>query len=185
MCRGWRELVHAPQLLREVVIDWPCDDKARLLHRLRAFCTWLARRAAPHVQRFTAVLSDGPEGMQPAETAQCTALWTEALAACTQLTKLTLQCDGAGVMPPLGEWLAPAGATLRHLHWCDCTTTLLSGSLAGLTALERLDLGQYCEDLQVGPAAVFPPALTRLHLGHSDQDLTLPPQVGWVWAGAW
>lgn len=179
VCRDWRELVHAPQLLRNVELDWPCTDKDAILPRLRALSAWLKWRA-PHVQRFSAVLYDGPAGMQPAETAECTALWTEALAACTQLTKLALQCDGAGVMPPLGAWLAPAGATLRRVHWCDCATTLVNGSLAGLTALERLDLGEYSGDVQVGPAAAFPPALTRLHMGHSHQQFTLPPQVGRV-----
>lgn len=179
MCRRWRRLSQAPQLLRQLwmELDFHGDSQARLLPCLRSVGTWMAR-AATHVRSLSLELNIGGP-LSAAERAEVEALLASTVAACGVggLQRLQLATISAlrfsswlGMAPSL-RWLKLLAITVDDGDVSsDLTVPLTSLTCLGHLAMHDLLFSGAEQGVQALPAS-----LTSLDL--TQMGYYLPSQV--------
>ncbi|PRW58954.1 disease resistance N [Chlorella sorokiniana] len=181
VCGRFHALATHPSLLHAIELtlwenEWsgPAAEK-RLAARLDSLCTFLVRHAVPHLRRLV-LRVEPPHGTMPWE-ATCAALKT-------LLFRLAAHCSAYGgvleelsitghnlVLPLVGGCFAPL-ATLKSLKYDmgedaeHFAADFVAPKLAALTGLQELWVTG--REQQLSDGTVFPPAVTRLHLGCYD-----------------
>lgn len=186
VCRRWRELCHAPVLLRQLSIEI-LDDEVRghpsFPARVLSLCAWLRQRAAGHVERLELKLSrpyrdmgGDDEEAAAVEDDEAQALVEGAVLACAaRLTELSLEvCWELHV----GRWLKPCS----RLRVASSDYTFVYSSLAGLAALRELEIGGYGQRqrkhlLEWADKARLPPTLERLSIDFGNSTWPVPKQA--------
>ena len=183
VCRRWRQLAEAPQLLRQLQVS------AVGLPQLRGMCAWLLRRAASHVEKLEISYCTDEQEDEVVESGAVMAELAAAAALCgTTGQPLTHLVVGVECVPlSVGSWVLALRGTLRRLH-LEISTEMrddpdfqlsLATPLHGLTALEALSAdNQYSGWLALEPHSL-PPSLTALHLAPLGESSTIAlEQVG-------
>ncbi|PRW32625.1 cytochrome p450 isoform A [Chlorella sorokiniana] len=170
VCRRWAQLVLSPALLEDV----RCLNVPRSKDDVRTFCTWVLRRALPHVRRLFLRLDHEPDtSADPLATAAATAA---ACCAAGVLEDLSMHVSEGSL--ELG-WVA-ALTSLRRLNIDTenaCQICVL-GSMRHLTRMQELSLdGSPVFDWAEG--AHLPPSLTFLSLRNTVETVTLH-QLTWL-----
>lgn len=181
MCRCWAHVVYNLEHLWR--FDVYCYDSERLLPRLRSLGEWLVRRVAPRLRELNLDVS-GCSNIDEHLQTDATAILAAVVAVCGaagQLSSLHLQ---VGWPLSVSSWLVPLGGSLQSMSINGSPTVRVSSSLAALTALQELSLGNGCNQLVFDAAARLLVSLTRLELGESESGAALPEQVSVFGLGA-
>lgn len=159
--------MHAPQLLSslEVHIEsvLPGDAAVKIKRRLWPLSEWLLQRSGPHVRRLLLQLEAPFYVMGASAATECAALCMTSVLACSQVVDLELELSCLAL--PLGSRLLPLAGSLRRLTYSSplASSVEVADSLACLTALEALELGEQSDGVILQPAAQLPSSLTRLY----------------------
>lgn len=138
-------------------------EPAAVTPGMRAFCAWLARRAARHVRRLRICVN--LEGLQRCdEFLSLLAAGTTACSAAGGLQELRLRIHNHPSSVPL-SWVA-ALTSLRFLEIePDLSSAMdICGSLDHLTNLQKLNLGEAAADASLQPWCSLCSCATRWSL---------------------
>lgn len=182
VCRRWRRLANAPQLLE--VLEFCLDaSQPSMVQRVESICDWLLLRAGGHMRRLhlTTVSrpSDDEAAERDADAAEAVQEFLSALPSLNsnrQLVDLSIDFHATDLtlaFPPSHSW-AVAMRSLRRLKISSVSGLFVTlKPLHSLAALEELILN--ATEVELPASASLPPSLQRLNW--STTGLHLPQQV--------